>query len=249
MKKTIIPIIAILLVLAGTAWWMLAPSPLIGNWQGTLNTGPARLRILFKITGTAWGGLTAKMDSPDQGARDLVMDKVVARGGGVKMELSKIFGRYEGILDKSKNKITGRWEQGPMKLQLNLTRIQGTEVAAEPESLDPEDQAASQKAAQKIEGEWNGVLTAGPSNLRLRVKISKRADGTATGTMDSLDQGARDIPLSAVTLREGTLGFEVRGVGGTYEGTLAPDGNLLTGQWTQLGQTFSLDFKKGPAEL
>ena len=66
--------------------------------------------------------------------------------------------------------------------------------------------------------------------------------------MDSLDQGARDIPLSAITLREGTLGFEVRGVGGSYEGTLAPDGALLTGQWQQGGQSFALDLKKGPAE-
>lgn len=248
MKKLIIPLVALILVLFGVAFWMFTPSAVIGNWQGTLNTGPARLRILFKITGTGWGGLKAKMDSPDQGARDIAVDKVVARGGTVRLELSQIFGRYEGVLDKSKNRITGRWQQGPMKLQLNLTRTQGTEVAAEPEILDPEDQAASQQAAQKIEGEWNGVLSAGPANLRLRVKIAKSAGGTATGTLDSLDQGARDIPLSAITLREKTLGFEVRGVGGTYEGTLAPDGTALTGQWQQAGQTFSLDFKKGPAE-
>ena len=45
--------------------------------------------------------------------------------------------------------------------------------------------------------------------------------------MDSLDQGAKDIPLSRITHKEGKVRFEVSGVGGVYEGTLATDGTTL----------------------
>jgi hypothetical protein len=64
--------------------------------------------------------------------------------------------------------------------------------------------------------------------------------------MDSLDQGANDIPLREITLSEGNARFEARGIGGVYEGTLSGDSAVLAGQWQQAGQTLALDFKRAP---
>ena len=50
--------------------------------------------------------------------------------------------------------------------------------------------------------------------------------------------------MSTFTHKEGKVRFEVRGIGGVYEGTLAADGSALSGQWHQGGQTMPLDFKK-----
>jgi hypothetical protein len=62
--------------------------------------------------------------------------------------------------------------------------------------------------------------------------------------MDSLDQGAKDIPVSGITLKEGKVHFELPGIGGMYEGTLESDGKVMKGEWRQGGQTFPLEFKK-----
>ena len=91
---------------------------------------------------------------------------------------------------------------------------------------------------------WNGTLVAGAATLRLRVNILKAESGAASGTMDSLDQGANGIPLSDVTLKESKVRFDVRAVGGVYEGELSADGAVLKGEWRQAGQTFPLEFKK-----
>ena len=103
-------------------------------------------------------------------------------------------------------------------------------------------------AAQKIIGIWNGALVTPGPTLRLRVTITKTAAGAATGTMVSLDQGTSEIPVSAITLKEGKVRFEVPGVGGLYEGTLASDGTTLSGQWQQQGNTLPLDLQKTKTE-
>jgi hypothetical protein len=223
-----------------------APSTnnLTGNWLGTLDTGAAKLHLLFKIGQTPSGVLTAKLDSLDQGARDIPVEKIVTKDNTVRLEVKSVQGVYEGAFDEAGKKINGTWSQGPQSLPLTLERNQGTTAASEPEKLSVADLAASKLAAQKLTGVWNGTLAAGAANLRLKVKIAKTASGAATGTIESVDQGAKDIPLSGITCKEGAVHFEARGIGAYYDGTLSPAGVMLTGQWHQSGQAMPLEFKK-----
>jgi hypothetical protein len=234
------------------ATWLLSPAVAFsagsndatGNWKGTLDVGPVKLRLVFKINKTAGGDLIAKLDSLDQGVRDIHVDTVTVQNKTLHLEVKAINGVYEGTLDASGTKAIGQWKQGPQAWPLTLERGQGAESTSEAEKLSPSDLAASKQAAQKLAGTWNGTLAAGAANLRLRLNISKTAAGAATGTMDSLDQGANDIPISSITHKEGKVRFDVRGIGGVYEGTLAADGLALSGQWHQGGQTMPLDFTK-----
>ena len=237
-------LLSALLLSSAIAFGGPATNDLVGNWKGALEVGQAKLRLLFKITRTPAGVLTAKLDSLDQGARDIPVETVVTKDNTVRMEVKSVHGVYEGSFDAAGKKITGTWQQGPQSLPLTLERNQGTTVAAEPEKLSPADLAASKQAAQKLTGVWDGTLAAGAASFRLKVKISKTAAGTATGTIESVDQGAKDIPLSAITCKEGAVRFEARGLGAFYEGTLSPAGVVLTGQWHQSGQSLPLEFKK-----
>ena len=164
------------------------------------------------------------------------------------MEVKAVQGGYKGSLDVSTDSVVGQWTQGPNSLPLKLTKSMNPNTASAAEVLPPADLAANKDAAQKITGTWNGTLVTGGPNLRLRVNITKTAAGAATGTMDSLDQGANGIPLGAVTLKAGKVRFEVPGVGGLYEGTLAADGTALSGQWQQQGRSMPLDLQKTKAE-
>ena len=91
-----------------------------------------------------------------------------------------------------------------------------------------------------IEGFWQGTLNTGAIPLRLVFKIHKKPDGTLTGTLDSIDQGAKAIPISGVSLKGSAVSFEVKVVSGAYEGQLAEGGAQISGEWKQLGASLPL---------
>lgn len=215
-----------------------------GNWSGTLEVGSIKLRVVFKISKAANGLLAAKMDSIDQGARDIPVEIVTLKDKTLHMEVKSVSGVYEGTLDASGTKVSGQWKQGPQMLPLVLEKTQRADSTLETEKLSPTDLAANKQAALKVAGDWNGTLIVGDDKLRLRLNISKSSTGNATGTLDSLDQGVNGIPLSAITLKDGKVRFEVLGIGAVYEGKLAADGFTLSGQWQQGVRTLPLEFKK-----
>ena len=237
-------LLSALLLSSAIAFGTPATNDLAGNWKGAIEVGQAKLRLLFKVSRTPAGVLTAKLDSLDQGARDIPVETVVTKDNTVRMEVKTVQGVYEGSFDEAGKKINGTWSQGPQSLPLTLERNQGTTATSEPEKFSPADLAASKQAAQKLTGVWNGTLAAGAANLRLKIKIAKAASGAATGTIESVDQGTKDIPLSGITCKEGAVHFEARGIGAYYDGTLSPAGVMLTGQWHQSGQSLPLEFKK-----
>jgi len=69
--------------------------------------------------------------------------------------------------------------------------------------------------------------------LRLVFHVSPDDDGTLSGTLDSLDQGAYGIPVATV-LQDGLdVTMTVPSVGGGFEGTLSEDGRRIEGTWSQ----------------
>jgi hypothetical protein len=239
---------AVLLMSAAVISGAESTKDITGSWHGVLNAGQMKLHLVFHVSQATGGDLTATMDSPDQGARGIPVNRVSLDGQSLSIEVDAVHGLYKGTMDASGDAISGQWSQGPNILTLNLVKATAADTAPDTESLSPADLAASKEAAKKILGTWNGLLTAGTASLRLRINLTLAADGTATGTMDSLDQGANGLPLSAITLKENKVRFEVRGVGGVYEGTLTTEGTSLGGQWMQNGHTLPLDFKKAKAE-
>ncbi len=71
------------------------PSDIDGAWMGTLDTGSLKLRVVFHIVNTA-DGLTATMDSLDQGMNGMTMSGVTRDGASLKIDAKKIGGSFEG---------------------------------------------------------------------------------------------------------------------------------------------------------
>jgi hypothetical protein len=112
------------------------------------------------------------------------------------------------------------------------------------ESLSVADAAASKQAADKLGGAWNATLKTGADQFRLALDIKTNRDGTATATLDSLDQGLTGIPLNTITYKDGKIHFEARGMGAYYDGISFNNSTSVTGQWHQAGQTLPLSFTK-----
>src|SRR5487761_1690461 len=90
-----------------------------------------------------------------------------------------------------------------------------------------------------IAGNYVGSLGA----LHLKLHLTASADGTLQGTMDSPDQGAVGLPCADFHFDGKTLSFSVPVVHGTWSGTLANDGKMLSGTWNQ-GSPMPLNFTR-----
>ena len=95
--------------------------------------------------------------------------------------------------------------------------------------------AALPAIAEDIAGDWIGTLNDGPMNLRLLLHITKGTDGALKATMDSLDQGATGIPISAIELKESKLTFTSAMISASYEGKVNQDYTAIDGVFTQDG--------------
>jgi len=57
-------------------------------------------------------------------------------------------------------------------------------------------------AQPQVAGDWLGTLNTGGPQLHLVLHIAAAKDGSLTATLDSVDQGANGIPVSAVSLKD-----------------------------------------------
>jgi hypothetical protein len=92
-------------------------------------------------------------------------------------------------------------------------------------------------------GDWEGTLDTGSGTLRVVIHVSQDKDGNLKGDLDSPDQGASGIPITAITYKEPDLHFEVSSVGGSYDGKMNKDNSVVVGTWTQ-GAGLALTFKR-----
>lgn len=93
-----------------------------------------------------------------------------------------------------------------------------------------------------VAGNWQGTLQAGKE---LRIVFVIAGEGNALkATMHSIDQGTQGIPVNTITLQGNTLRMSVSVIGGTFEGTLSPDGTTIAGNWSQGGGALSLTLRK-----
>jgi fermentation-respiration switch protein FrsA (DUF1100 family) len=96
--------------------------------------------------------------------------------------------------------------------------------------------------AQGFQGSWNGTLNAGGVKLRLVFHIEEKG-GVYSATMDSPDQGAKGIPVTAVNVNRDTIRLKIDPIAFSYTGTLA--GNTISGTFAQGGFSAPLHMERG----
>src|SRR5688572_18069129 len=107
----------------------------VGDWTGALALpGGQSLRLAFHVSRTADGGLSATMDSPDQGAFRIPAE-VSLQGGRLLLNVPSARGRFEGAL-RADGKLAGSWVQGG-SLPLELERGNAPDAPARPQEPRP----------------------------------------------------------------------------------------------------------------
>jgi alpha-beta hydrolase superfamily lysophospholipase len=228
MKNNMLVMLLLLSVLSCPVFGQTLAKGFEGSWQGTLEAGGAKLRLVLNVTKSDAGAYAAKIESLDQGAT-IPVDTITVNGNAVRLEIKSVEGVFEGTLNKERTDLTGTFTQGGQSFPLTLKR--GGQAVITPPSKD-------------IAGSWQSTLEAGGQKLRLLVTFTKSEAGTYAGKFESLDQGAT-LPIDTVTVNGDAVRLEIKAAAIIFEGILNKDRTELTGTFTQGGQPFPLSFKRG----
>ena len=94
-----------------------------------------------------------------------------------------------------------------------------------------------------LPGSWMGKLSVEGTELRVVFNLKLVQKDSLIVTLDSPDQGAKDIPAGPVVVENQKIIIKAPGINGQYDGTVTSD-STITGTWSQNGGTFPLDIKK-----
>jgi hypothetical protein len=206
-----------------------------GHWQGSIAAPGQDLAIEVDLAQNPKGEWIGSIDIPPQGLKGSPLSDIAVKGNSVTFGMKGAPGEptFNGKLSVDGKTIFGGFTQGGNDLTFSLKRTGEAVIETPPKSTT---------IGKEIEGLWEGALDVKGTILRLKVKLSNQPDGTATGTMISVDQGGGEIPITTITETGSNLKLEVKTIQGSYDGDLT-DG-VLVGHWMQRGATFPLTFKR-----
>ena len=199
-----------------------------GSWQGTLDTGSAKLRLVVTVTKSDAGAYAGKVESLDQNAT-IPIDTITVNGDAVRLEIKSLGVVFEGTLNKEGTEVTGTFSQADQKLPLTLKRS--------------EQKAETPASTKDFVGAWQGTLEAGAQKLRLLVTVTKSDAGVYAGKLDSLDQGAT-FPIDTISVTGDDVRLEIKSRAIVFEGVLNKERTELSGTFSQGDQKFPLTFKR-----
>jgi pimeloyl-ACP methyl ester carboxylesterase len=92
--------------------------------------------------------------------------------------------------------------------------------------------------AQDITGNWQGTITPPQGRpQRMILQVMRDDHGDLRARIYSIDQGSTGDWADSFSVQNSAVKFFVGMVGLTYEGTLNPDHDTITGTWIQRGRT------------
>ena len=194
----------------------------VGIWQGALDVGGSKLRIVFHVVNAGGESLGGTLDSPDQGALGIRLSKVTVRDDSVLFEVAAIGGAYEGRISGNRTTIAGRWKQSGAALVLTLSRTATAIEVRRPQEPKPPFPYRAEEVS--YENRTEGVKLAGTLTL-------PKAGGpfpaavliTGSGQQDRNEEIAGHKPFLVIAdylTRRGiaVLRVDDRGVGGSTAG-------------------------------
>ena len=94
-----------------------------------------------------------------------------------------------------------------------------------------------------LPGSWLGKLSVQGIGLQLVYNFKLNEKDSLIATLDSPDQGAKNIPLGSVIMEDKKLTIKAPVLSGEYNGTITSD-TTIEGVWTQSGVNYTVNLKK-----
>lgn len=175
--------------MAGLSWQAFAQTPakgIEGTWNGTLDAGSAKLRLVVTVTKSEAGVYTGSFESVDQGAT-IPFDTVTLKGDAVTFESKAAGIVYDAKLDKARTELVGTFKQGGQEIPLMLTRG---------------GPAAAPKAAPKPKPDYSAPADAPYTTEEVLVKTP--GGFTLAGTLTLPKGASKAKPVGAIVTITGS---------------------------------------------
>ena len=181
-----------LLLVLGLSCLVLSQTPakdVEGSWQGTLDAGGTKLRLVVTITKSEAGAYSGKLDSLDQDAT-LPIDTITVKEDAVRLEIKSLAIVFEGTLNKERTELTGTFTQSGQPFPLTLKRgEQPTLIVPAPQPPKPKpDYSAPADAPYTAE----------------EVSVKTPAGHTLAGTLTLPKEASSKKPVGAIVTVTGS---------------------------------------------
>lgn len=102
------------------------------------------------------------------------------------------------------------------------------------------------QATMNAAGHWEGSIALPSMELNVAVDLALDGNGKWSGDIDIPAQKVTDMPLKAISVSGSAVTFEISMGQGepTFRGELAEDGQTISGDFTQGGNTFPFTLKR-----
>jgi hypothetical protein len=111
---------------------------------------------------------------------------------------------------------------------------------------------ASAQSTTGPAGHWEGTIQVPGQELAIQVDLASKAADTWEGAITIPTQNLKAFPLSAITVKDGAVGFAMKGVPGDpkFLGKLSADSHSISGDFSQGGGSFPFTLAwKGEATI
>jgi hypothetical protein len=222
----------------GTTTFLRAQGPAdpSGHWQGAIHVPNQEIAIEVDLARNSTGdtrGTFSGVNINGYPLSDIAIDgaaltfKLKIDGGGA----------FSGKLSADGKVLSGEFtaNSGGYILPFDLARSGDAKFEAP---------AKNPRIAKELEGTWSGTLEVNGAPMRILLKMANQADGTSTGSVANLDQGAVDIPVSGIAQTAANVNIDVKMVNGSFSGAVNAAGTELTGTWSQGTFSAPLTFRR-----
>ncbi len=163
-----------------------------GSWQGTLEAGGQKLRLALTVTKSDAGAYAGKLDSLDQGAT-IPIDTIAVTNDAVRWEIKSLAIVFEGVLNKERTELAGKFSQGGGDYPLTFKRVEQA-VAATP--------TATPTPTPKPKPDYSAPADAPYTAEEVSVKTP--ASHTLAGTLTLPKGASRTKPVGAIVTITGS---------------------------------------------
>jgi hypothetical protein len=209
---------------------------LSAHWEGALQVPEKEkeVHLSLDLAKNAKGEWIGSVSLPNAHIQDAPVVGLSVQDGGVRFELGVAHASFEGKLSADGSVLAGTAssDEGGAPFQLKRAGSANVKVPA-----------ASTELSKSFEGAWEGTLDVSGQKLRALLKLARAADGTATGTLISVDQGGQEFPITTITQKDKQLLFELTMIRAKYTGAMNDTGEIA-GEYSVDGLNLPLVFKR-----
>jgi hypothetical protein len=205
-----------------------------GHWEGAIQMQPnMEIKVEIDLAKNGKGELAGTFGQPAQQVKGIPLSAIAVEGRSVSFVVKggPEAAKFQGTLSPDGQSISGDAAQGGYTVPFTLTRSGDARIAPAPKSAP---------IGKELEGSWNGTLDVNGVQMRLTLKMANQPDGTAMGTVVSVDGSGVEIPI-AIAQKGSNVTVEVPSVAATFAGIL--QGTEMAGTWTQQGAAMPITFR------